>query len=268
MKKLLQSLSLTSLLLIGNAGMAQLADGTVAPNFTLTDMNGKKHDLYGYLNAGKSVVIDISATWCGPCWDYHKSGELEKFYTNQGSSGTNKAMVIFIEGDGDTDDNDMKGTGSNTKGNWLNGTPYPMCNPQKADADKINTDYKIKGFPTMYLICAANKKVKDVSQYTSAQLTSSLNACPAVTTTITDTQFDFQFSVTSSNKNLTVTVGATDNNSIANIKVFNMLGSMLFQSSQSNFANANYDMSKFSAGIYILQVEIQGKRTSKKFVLN
>ena len=37
-----------------------LSDGSIAPDFTFTDMNGNTQNLYTYLNAGKVVVIDIS----------------------------------------------------------------------------------------------------------------------------------------------------------------------------------------------------------------
>ncbi len=42
---------------------AQLPDGSIAPNFTMTDINGTSWDLYTILNQGKSVIIDVSATW-------------------------------------------------------------------------------------------------------------------------------------------------------------------------------------------------------------
>ena len=58
---------LTALLLIllsfSYPAKSQLADGTTAPDFTLTDINGTSHNLYTYLNAGKTVVIDFFAVW-------------------------------------------------------------------------------------------------------------------------------------------------------------------------------------------------------------
>ena len=57
---------------------AQLPDGSTAPDFTVTDINGETYRLYDLLDSGYTVVIDLNATWCGPCWSYHEAGHLRR----------------------------------------------------------------------------------------------------------------------------------------------------------------------------------------------
>ena len=61
--KYLFALALFALPLLGSS---QLPNGSVAPDFSITDIDGVEHHLYSYLDSGYAVIIDFSATWCGP----------------------------------------------------------------------------------------------------------------------------------------------------------------------------------------------------------
>ena len=63
---------------------AQLANGSIAPNFTVVDLNGTTHTLYDYLDDGQTVFLDFSAIWCPPCWSYHTSHALKDVYVDHG----------------------------------------------------------------------------------------------------------------------------------------------------------------------------------------
>jgi hypothetical protein len=182
-------LALTTALFVSNTAKAQLQDGSVAPDFTATDLNGNTHQLYDYLDQGYSVVIDFSAAWNGPCWNYHNSGALEDLYINHGPTGmsgvsgstTNDVMVFFIEGEGSNTLAQLQGTTTNqqtsgyTQGNWINGTPYPII-----DNASFNDDYNIGYFPTVYLICP-NRIITEVGQAPTATIYTAAQACPVST---------------------------------------------------------------------------------------
>ena len=61
---------------------AQLADGSIAPDWTMTDINGQSHNLYNLLDSGYVVYLDFSATWCPPCWSYHNTGAFKDLYNH------------------------------------------------------------------------------------------------------------------------------------------------------------------------------------------
>ena len=196
MKKLLFS---ALLLLTGVSANAQLAPGSVAPNFTISayqpwlaaagSTNNGSYTLYDYLDQGYTVILDVSATWCGPCWNYHLNGALEDIYAAHGPSGapgvssttTDDVMVIWIEGDGQTADATML-DGSGSIGNWIepaagNQIQFPMANPASALANTINNDYAIAYFPTIYRICP-NRIIEEVGQLGASALYATVPACP------------------------------------------------------------------------------------------
>lgn len=154
---------------------AQLPSGSVAPNFTATDLNGQTWSLYERLDAGKIVVLEVSATWCPPCWSYHNGHALQNLYNQRGPSGTDQAMVFFVEGDPVTNVNCLYGpTGCNnsTLGNWVAGSPFPIINDHT-----IANAYQVKYYPTIFVICP-NRKAYEVGQWSAADLWAQAQTCP------------------------------------------------------------------------------------------
>jgi hypothetical protein len=188
MKKLL--LSLVAAVMAPVLSFAQLPDGSFAEDFTVTDQFGVEHNLYNYLDQGYTVFLDVSATWCGPCWGYHIGGALDELYLDHGPMGapgvsqttTDEVMVIWVDGDAETTDAEMAG-GAGSQGNWYGpGSSdttvfFPMTNPAAAVANQINTDYAIGYFPTIYRICP-NRVVTEVGQLGVADLYASVDVCP------------------------------------------------------------------------------------------
>jgi len=136
---------------IGLSTIAQLPQGSLAPNFTGTDLDGNEWTLYDILDEGKSVLLDFSATWCEPCWDYHNQGVFKSLYSQYGPDGTDEMMLFFIEPDSLTNNACLYGETNcdgGSLGNWIEGTNYPII--ENAAAGEL---YNIVSFPTLYHIC-------------------------------------------------------------------------------------------------------------------
>lgn len=141
--------------------VGQVPDGTIAPDFTFTDLNGNVQNLYTYLNQGKFVALDVATTWCHPCWEYHTTGIMDTLYTRHDTPGDRTWKVFFIEGDGTTTDDQLNGIGS-TEGNWVAGSMFPIINPSGGVLlNDFLAGYNINFYPTLYLICPNKKMYQD-----------------------------------------------------------------------------------------------------------
>ncbi len=115
-------------------GLLKFGKGDTALNFTATMTNGKEVNLKSY--SGKTLIIDLWATWCGPCLeDIPYWEKLREQYKNDPN-------IIFISLSVDEDRekwkkkvNDMKNPGIQ----WI-------INPLKLN------DYAISGYPTSIVI--------------------------------------------------------------------------------------------------------------------
>ena len=149
-----QFFSLLAAATISLGAFAQLPNGSIAPDFTTTDINGVQHNLYAYLDSGYSVILDFSATWCGPCWAYHEAGTLETIHETYGLDGSNEVRVFYLEADDVTTIDQLNGIdgtapGQVTAGDWVTGTPYPIID----DAENIFDAYECTYYPTIYTVC-------------------------------------------------------------------------------------------------------------------
>lgn len=202
MKKILQITTALALSFAVSQSKAQVVTGNLSADWTLTDLNGVSHNLYTYLNAGKTVFIDISATWCSPCWGYHNTHAFDDIWTNHGPAGapgvsgttTDDCIVIFVEGDGSTSETCLYGSigcidpnnANTSQGDWVTGVDHPIINPTSTTTPTVNdfnNIYNLSYFPTCVMICP-NRSMTEVDQFTAAQLYAAKSDCSAATVAV------------------------------------------------------------------------------------
>ncbi|TVR78352.1 MAG: PKD domain-containing protein [Saprospirales bacterium] len=157
---MMKQLLLAFCLLFSTYSYGQLTTNSVAPDWTLTDINGVEHTLYDYLDEGKVVYIKFSATWCGPCWNYHQGGAFSDMYYDYGPDGTDEVMVFFLEADPNTNTDCLygpAGCNGNTMGDWVTGTPYPIIDLPDLT---VRSAYQVNAFPTVFSICPDTRVVR------------------------------------------------------------------------------------------------------------
>lgn len=167
-----KQLLIASMALSSMGAMAQLPDNSFCPDWTGTDLDGVSHNLYSLLDSGYTVFIDVSATWCGPCWNYHNTNALENLYDNYGpGSAENAVRVFMIEGDGSTNMSDLQGNTGESQGDWITGTPYPII-----DDASIGNLLEITYFPTIYMVCP-NRIITEIGQESTSSLWNAVGDC-------------------------------------------------------------------------------------------
>ncbi len=87
---------------IAATGATKPPPPSVAPDFTVTDINGQMHQLYAdYLNQGKTVLLEVFYTTCPPCNSI--APLMEPFYQEWGAGDHDVEFFLMTDKNSDTD---------------------------------------------------------------------------------------------------------------------------------------------------------------------
>jgi len=106
-----------------------------APLFSLTDIDGNAVSLQSL--RGKVVVLDLFATWCGPCKT--QMGELKEVYARYNAS---EVVILSIDVDRSETQSQVRAFRSDYGASWT------FC----TDTDSVGAKYGAQYIPTLAII--------------------------------------------------------------------------------------------------------------------
>jgi len=258
MKKLLVFIAIV----FNQYAYAQLADGSVAPDFTIADLNGTTHNLYSYLDSDKTVFLEIFAAHCSTCWNYHQTHRLKNMYNMYGPNGTDEIIVLALEYDENNDGNAFIGIGDpwQTQGNWLEGTPFPLFNVEYPDRG-VFTDYNVTYYPVVYKICPDKLVERVMTSETESQLYQKVQTCQNALSidekpTVGNVHIDQQ------SKSLII----NQHQNVKSIKVMDLRGQLVKAISSVN--HPSISINDLKTGIYLFEMQTESGPVIKKLYLN
>jgi cytochrome oxidase Cu insertion factor (SCO1/SenC/PrrC family) len=237
---------------------AQLPNGSLAPDFTLTDYNGNVHSLHDYLNDGKTVILEIFAAHCPICWNFHQTNRLKNLYQTYGPEGTDELMVLALEYDQWNNHNAFIGIGEPwvTQGNWLDGTPYPIFNVEDPHRGVFN-DYNIVGYPQVYKICPDGIVEIISTSESESQIYNKVQQCQIALST-NDLSSSNEMYFNSLSKTLSFDAGGKP----WSLRIWNLHGQLI--NSVSSINSSSIQLDQLITGVYLFEIKTEGSSFAKR----
>ena len=260
MKKFLLSIfASAAIFTASNAQLNNLNVGDVAPNFTVTDIHGNAHTLSAY--AGKWVVVDLYAYWCGPCAAVAPT--INSFYKKYGCNGYD-VIVLSVEYEGTQQQTEDFETANGGDLNY----PTPSASGLAGGGAAVHTAYGPAAYPTIILIgpdgLVKNEDIWPISGVSTleAAITSAGGSAALVVNTcgslaIEEMAFaDLNVYPNPSNGELTIQL-ASPNADVISIEVYDLIGAKVWEQTEVNVVGGQNSISlsipSITSGHYILK---------------
>lgn len=255
----MQPIRIFSLVLFLSTGFSfgQLPNGSIAPDFEFSDLNGNSHHLYQYLDEGKVVFVKFFACHCPNCWAYHNTETLRELYNAYGPDGTDQIRVVMIEHDQYNADA-FYGQGGYTQGDWTLNNPIPMIDAEGTDR-WIFDAYGMNYYPLVYKICP-DKTTEVISTSLSwSTLYQKANDCPGTLELEDLNQGSFYFDQESGMLHL------RNYQANVNLRIYSLSGREL--AAFDRVSNGQIDPGLRESGVYLVQILNGNERSVLKIHL-